>query len=70
MTQRIAALNDARRLCVYGFVVTPGFLALPESPQAAIQERVRTFDAFTEENDPYGEHDFGSIVVDGYQIYW
>ena len=27
--------------------------------------RVRDFDNFTEENDPYGEHDFGAFEVEG-----
>jgi hypothetical protein len=35
--------------------------ALPEATQAQVIEAVRRFDQFTEENDPYGEHDFGAI---------
>lgn len=31
---------------------------------------VRAFDTFNEENDPYGEHDFGVLEVDGQKVYW
>ena len=33
-------------------------------------DEVRTFDAFTADNDPHGEHDFGSFEVDGRKIFW
>ena len=32
--------------------------------------RVATFSDFNEENDPHGEHDFGSIEVAGRKIFW
>jgi hypothetical protein len=28
-------------------------------------EVVRRFDEFTADNDPYGEHDFGKVTLDG-----
>ena len=28
------------------------------------------FDAFTEDNDPYDEHDFGSINIAGETVFW
>jgi len=28
------------------------------------------FDAFTAENDPHGEHDFGEVVVGAHTIFW
>lgn len=31
---------------------------------------VKTFQNFDKENDPYNEHDFGSIVVDNVKIYF
>jgi len=31
---------------------------------------VREFSAFTEANDPYGEHDFGSFELDGVKLNW
>jgi hypothetical protein len=31
---------------------------------------VQNFDAFTKDNDPYGEHDFGSFELDGHSVFW
>jgi hypothetical protein len=31
---------------------------------------VRGFDAFTEDNDPHGEHDFGSFCLAGERLFW
>lgn len=37
-----------------------------ESPdKEAILKAVREFNSFSEENDPYGEHDFGMMEVNG-----
>lgn len=38
--------------------------------QAAVLFLVQTFDDFTEENDPYQEHDFGSFEIAGELCYW
>ena len=51
-------------------LVTRGIAALPTEDQAAILERVRTFDAFTPDNDPYGEHDFGAFEHGPHRIFW
>ena len=31
---------------------------------------VRTFDTFTEDNDPHHEHDFGSIIWEEQRVFW
>jgi hypothetical protein len=31
---------------------------------------VETFDVFTHDNDPYGEHDFGAFEHNGQRIFW
>jgi hypothetical protein len=36
----------------------------------AIIDQVRQFTAFAEDNDPYGEHDFGAIDHAGEKIFW
>lgn len=62
--ERIARLNDlARRAMGIACVVvaTEGILALSDADQSRLRELVETFDAFTPDNDPYGERDFGAI---------
>jgi hypothetical protein len=62
--ERIARLNDlARRAMGIACVVvaTEGIRALPEDDQSRLRELVEAFDAFTPDNDPYGERDFGAI---------
>lgn len=70
---RVAAvrrLNDTLRIHGRGgcTMVTPG--VSERVAQSKILEAVRTFDAFTPDNDPYGEHDFGSITIDGETFFW
>lgn len=31
---------------------------------------VRAFDAFLADNDPHGEHDFGSVMVANQKLFW
>jgi hypothetical protein len=38
--------------------------------KAAALKRAATFDAFTEDNDPYNEHDFGSFDLCGRKFFW
>ena len=68
--ERIARLNDLARRAMGAacmVVATEGIRALPEADQSRLREMVETFDAFTPDNDPYGERDFGAIWqgVDG-----
>lgn len=65
--EQIARLNDRARqaigiTCVA--VATEGFWALSDEDQSRVRELVETFDAFTPDNDPYGERDFGAIYQD------
>ena len=66
-SERIARLNDRARqamglACVA--VATEGFRALPDEDQSRVRELVETFDAFTPDNDPHGERDFGAVYQD------
>lgn len=66
-SEQIARLNDRARqamglACVA--VATEGFRALSEEDQSRVRELIETFDAFTPDNDPYGERDFGAIYRD------
>ena len=61
----IAALNDTVRQTFTGGKVnmTAGVAALDECTLARVLDQVRTFDQFTADNDPHGEHDFGSFEI-------
>jgi hypothetical protein len=72
-TSKIAELNDLCRTAmgVAGKLVqTAGIGALPFADQSAIREKVEKFDAFTPDNDPNGEHDFGAFEHNGERIFW
>jgi hypothetical protein len=72
-TKRIAELNDLCRTAmgVAGRVFkTQGIFSLPPEEQSAIFEKVETFDVFTPDNDPHGEHDFGAFEHEGKRILW
>jgi hypothetical protein len=43
---------------------------LPQETRDAIIDRVQSFNVFTEDNDPYGEHDFGCFDLADYTIAW
>ncbi|MEQ1515693.1 MAG: DUF3768 domain-containing protein, partial [Usitatibacteraceae bacterium] len=61
---RIARLNDLARRAMgiaCTVVATVGFRSLSEADQSCVRELIETFDAFTDDNDPHGERDFGSI---------
>jgi hypothetical protein len=44
--------------------------ALTSEQQQELTRLVRVFNDFTEGNDPYGEHDFGSIEFEGEKYFW
>lgn len=69
---RICNLNDLLRLTFTGgkVLVTQGIQSLPPEIQTAILRKVQTFNSFTEDNDPYGEHDFGSFEHEGQTVFW
>lgn len=71
-TQRIRELNDLLRTAFIGgkVLVTPGIAGLPDDIQRAIIEQVQGFSAFTPDNDPHGEHDFGAFTIEGRKVFW
>ena len=71
-TAKIRQLNDALRRTGTGgrIVITRGIRALPPEKVRKILFAVKPYDAFTEDNDPYKEHDFGSDEIDGARIFW
>jgi hypothetical protein len=69
---RIRALNDAfRRTFVGGAVmITAGVEAMPLDQRRSILQKIRSFDAFSDDNDPHQEHDFGSIDEASVRCFW
>jgi hypothetical protein len=63
----LAAMNDLLRTSFMTgrVLITRGIQMLPDDIRANVLARVRDFKDFTPENDPYGEHDFGVLVVEG-----
>ena len=69
---RIRRLNDDLRQTFTGgrVVMTDGVAAIPEGELAQLLERVRRFGEFTKDNDPHGEHDFGTIDLAGQSYFF
>jgi len=61
------ALNDVFRKTFRGgrVMMTAGVNTLTHTVQRAVFQKIRAFDAFDDENDPWGEHDFVSVEHDG-----
>ena len=70
--ERIRELNDDfRRTFVGGVVlITAGVEAMPDEQRRSLLAKVRAFNAFTEDNDPNGEHDFGAVDEGGVRCFW
>jgi hypothetical protein len=68
----IAELNDKFRATGQGGTVhlTSGVWEQGTAFVAEAVRLVQSFKDFTPENDPYGEHDFGSFAVAGQKIFW
>ena len=63
---RIRVLNDNFRTTFVGgqVVMTQGVSELPLDTKARLILAVRSFEQFTNDNDPHREHDFGSFKID------
>ena len=70
--QRIKELNDAFRRTGDGgrILFTAGVSELGVAFSHQVLALVRRFDAFTPDNDPHGEHDFGSFTHQGHKLFW
>ena len=69
---RIRELNDAFRTTLEGgrclFTAGVSDMGIPFSTAALAA--VRAFTDFNADNDPYGEHDFGSFMVGEEKLFW
>ena len=70
--ERVRDLNDAFRRTFTGgrVVMTAGLAALPADTRGKALVEVQSFNAFTADSDPHGEHDFGSFEIDGRKFFW
>ena len=61
--QSIALLNDQARTTLTNckIIITQGIDLLGTEAVDCILNLVKSFDDFSERNDPFGEHDFGAI---------
>ena len=68
----IRTFNDRFRQTFQGgrVVATAGIMALDDAARQRIFIAVRAFDAFDEGNDPWGEHDFGSLDVGDQKVFF
>ena len=64
----IAHKNDVFRKLGFGVTMTCGAAELPD--EIGLMQKVRDFNIFTEDNDPYGEHDMGKIEWHGEKVFW
>lgn len=68
----IRHLNDVLRRQARGgrIVATRGIVALGPRGVLEVLRQVQRFDGFSEDNDPYGEHDFGALTVGDVRVFW
>jgi hypothetical protein len=73
-TTTIAEINDRFRQKggdpLGRTVLTELVASMSPQEQVSIKRLVRLFDNFNEENDPYSEHDFGSVEHQGETYFW
>ena len=70
--QRIRELNDQFRCTGRGGrqFITPGIQELGLLAVLTIRQLVSSYDAFSEDNDPYGEHDLGNLTYRNKKVFW
>jgi hypothetical protein len=68
----IALLNDAFRRTFSGgrVTMTAGVAELPDMVKAEALCKVAAFNDFKPDNDPHGEHDFGSFELVSRKFFW
>lgn len=71
--KRVRELNDQFRTNGHGngsVLITSGVQVAGEVFLSAAVEAVRTFTAFSDDNDPWGEHDFGAVDIDSQKVFF
>ena len=78
MSKTVRVKNDAFRKAVFTHpqpdgkaIMTRAVASLAGMTKALLFNAIVNFDNFTEGNDPYGEHGFGCVELDGLpKVYW
>ncbi len=74
--KQIAIKNDTIRRqipCIHEphrLILTASVAPLPQAELDELITAAREFDAFTKDNDPYGEHDVGIVTVNEQVYLW
>ena len=66
---KIAQLNDRFRGMCVDVNMTQG-VVYGFSDHIGLLKAIESFDRFTVDNDPYGEHDFGSLLWEEKKVFW
>lgn len=71
---RIRDLNDLLRKFPFPpfgeMLITSSIAAMPAAERLQVLRKVNQFTAFSVDNDPYGEHDFGAFDHNGVRYFW
>ena len=72
MNNKVADRNDyfRKNLSQGTLVLTQGIRSNTPEDLKEIITKVRNFDTFDANNDPYNEHDFGAFDYKGKRIFW
>ena len=65
----LATLNDQFRKSWSEVIFTQGIISAV-SNHFILAQVIESFCLFNEDNDPYGEHDFGALELEGQRILW
>ncbi len=70
--ERICALNDQLRTEHHGgrILITAGVMNEGPAFVLAALGAAKRFTDFNEDNDPYGEHDFGAVSIGDQRVFW
>lgn len=70
---RVRALNDKLRIKGLGngtVLLTQGMHAAGQAFIIAAVDAIRAFDDFSDDNDPWGEHDFGAVEIEDQKVFF
>ena len=70
--RKIRDLNDQFRKTFVGGTVllTRGVDGLDDETKRKVLAAIRKFDNFTQDNDPYGTHEFGGVEIEGKRVWF